>query len=232
MNILIIEDEARIARRIERMLTHIFEREEASIQIATSLESGLSLIQNVSIDLLFLDLNLNGKDGFDILESVVSESFHTIIISAYKEKAIRAYEYGVLDFVPKPFDENRLTKACQRITKKQEKTNQLKFLAVKKKGKHLLVKAEDILFIKGAGIYTEIYLKNATREIHSKSLENLNMILPSNFERIHKSYLVDMNQAKGIISEPGSKYSLELQNGEILPVGRTKIKELTRRWFT
>jgi len=232
MNILIIEDEARIARRIERMLSNIFEGEETSIQLADSLEEGLLSIKERQIDLLFLDLNLNGKDGFDILESVVSESFHTIIISAYKEKAIRAYEYGVLDFVPKPFDEDRLSRACQRITKKQEKKNQLKFLAIKKKGKHLLIKAEDILFIKGAGIYTEIYLKNATREIHSKSLESLNMILPSNFERIHKSYLVDMNQAKGIISEPGSKYSLELQNGEILPVGRTKIKELTKRWFS
>ncbi len=232
MKMLIIEDEARIARRIERMLSNIFKDQTAKIRIADSLEEGLSIIKETQIDLLFLDLNLNGKDGFDILESVVSESFHTIIISAYKEKAIRAFEYGVLDFVPKPFNEDRLAKACQRITKKQEKKNPLKFLAIKKKGKHLLVKSEDILFIKGAGIYTEIFLKNATREIHSKSLESLNMILPPNFERIHKSFLVDMNQAKGIISEPGSKYSLELKNGEILPVGRTKIKELTKKWFS
>jgi len=232
MKILIIEDEARIARRIERMLNSIFSGLETTIQMADSLERGLEIIKEVKIDLLFLDLNLNGKDGFDILESVVSESFHTIIISAYKEKAIRAFEYGVLDFVTKPFDENRLAKACQRITKRSEENNQLKYLAIKKRGKQLLIKVEDILYIKGAGIYTEIFLKNNIREIHSKSLENLKMILPSNFERIHKSYLVDMNQAKGVISEPGSKYSLELQDGEILPVGRTKIKELTKQWFS
>ena len=232
MKILIIEDEARIARRIERMLSDIFKEKDISIQAADSLEEGLDVIKKTKFDLLFLDLNLNGKDGFDILESVVSESFHTIIVSAYKDKAIRAFEYGVLDFVPKPFDEDRLAKACQRITQKSIESNQLKYLAIRKKGRQRLIKVEDILYVKGAGVYTEMFLKDSTKEIHSKSLENLKMILPEHFERIHKSYIADMNQAKRIITEPGSKYSLELQTGAILPVGRTRIKELTSRWFS
>lgn len=231
MKILIIEDEARIARRIERMIRDIFQNRLSILHISESLQQGLDFIKSNSIDLLFLDLNLNGEDGFELLETVVAESFHTIIISAYKEKAIKAFEYGVLDFVPKPFDQDRLAKACQRYTEKKDRTTGTKFLAIKKKGKRLLINTENILFIKGAGIYTELFLKNGQSEIHNKSLESLNLLLPEQFERIHKSYLVSMDQAKQIIVEPGSKYTLELKDGTLLPMGRTRYKEIKERWF-
>lgn len=58
------------------------------------------------------------------------------------------------------------------------------------------------------------------------------MLLPDSFERIHKSYLVEMTSAKMIIVEPGSKYSLEMQNGERLPIGRTRYKALQEKWFS
>ncbi len=232
MNILIIEDEARIAKRIHRMVSDIFAHQASSIQVCDSLEEGQQIIQQQKIDLLFLDLNLNGKDGFDILESVVAEPFHTIIISAYKEKAIRAFEYGVLDFVPKPFDEARLTKACQRIQATQTVSTHTKFLAVKKRGMRQLISVDDICYIKGAGIYSELHLKNGKKELHNKSLESLQQLLPHSFERIHKSYLVCMQEAKEIAVEPGSKYSLILQNEERLPIGRTRYKTIKEKWFS
>lgn len=232
MNILIIEDEARIARRIERMIQRIFGNEITSLQLCDSLDSGQKVIAYNEIDLLFLDLNLNGENGFDILESVVAESFHTIIISAYKDRAITAFEYGVLDFVPKPFDEERLAKACQRISAKKEVDTGIKFLAVKKRGKRFLINIDDIKYIKGAGIYTELFLKNGNKEVHNKSLENLSLLLPDTFERIHKSYLVEMTAAQQIIIEPGSKYTLELEGEERLPIGRTKYKALKTKWFS
>lgn len=232
MRILIIEDEARIARRIERMIRHILGNEITEILKGDSLQIGLDIISKHKIDLLFLDLNLNGEDGFDVLETVVAESFHTIIISAYKDRAIRAFEYGVLDFVPKPFDEERLSKACLRIQHQKKESSGIKYLAIKKKGRKVLIKIEDIIYIKGAGIYTELHLKNGTKEIHNKSLEKLHTLLPNHFERIHKSYLVEMNEAKEIIVEPGSKYSLALKNKTILPIGRTRYKEIHERWFS
>lgn len=231
MKILIIEDEARIARRIARMIRQILGQDITSLLLCDSLEKGLATINNESIDLLFLDLNLNGEDGFDILETVVAESFHTIIISAYKDRALRAFEYGVLDFVPKPFDEKRLAKACQRIVNKTAGITDMKYVAIKKKGKQVLIKVEDILYVKGAGIYTELFLQNGKQEIHNKSLERLQTLLPATYERIHKSYLVAMNHAKQIVIEPGSKYSMELQNGTCLPIGRTRYKNIQEKWF-
>lgn len=226
MRILIIEDEARIARRLERMTTSFFEQ-NSLITLCDSVEKGLSYIENNSIDLLLLDLNLNGESGFDVLETVVSRSFHTIIVSAYTDKAIKAFEYGVLDFVPKPFDEIRLGQAFKRITNTLKTTDEpLKFLAVKKAGNIKLIDIDDLLYIKGAGIYSELYLINGSRELHDKSLENLAQLLPSTYERIHKSYLVSLALAEKIVIEPGSKYNLLLKSGELLPIGRSRYADL------
>ncbi|MFD0939983.1 LytR/AlgR family response regulator transcription factor [Pedobacter boryungensis] len=226
MIILIIEDEARIAKRLQRMTASFFEQNSV-ISICDSVQKGMNYIENNDIDLLLLDLNLNGENGFDLLESVVSRSFHTIIVSAYTDKAIMAFEYGVLDFVPKPFDEHRLNQAFKRI-KNKVKTNDesLKFLAIKKAGNIKLIDIEDLLYIKGAGIYSELHLRNGNQELHDKSLETLAQLLPSTFNRIHKSYLVSLTLAEKIIVQPGSKYGLLIKNGELLPIGRSKYKEL------
>ncbi|MBK7227614.1 MAG: hypothetical protein IPH97_01775 [Ignavibacteriales bacterium] len=60
-------------------------------------------------------MNLNAKDGFELLKQVVSQSFHTIVISANINRAIEAFEYGVLDFIPKPYNIERLKAAFQRL---------------------------------------------------------------------------------------------------------------------
>ncbi|WP_281321954.1 LytR/AlgR family response regulator transcription factor [Flavobacterium aestivum] len=224
MNILIIEDEARIAKRLERMIRDIFGNEITSLRCIESLTEGIKHIEDNLIDLLFLDLNLNGEDGFNVLESVVSERFHTIIVSAYKEKAIKAFEYGVLDFVAKPFDEERLAKACQRIKSKSFSENKLKYLSVKKKGRQSLININDLKYIKGSGIYTELHLTDGKIEIYNKTLENLSLLLPESFLRIHKSYIVKISEAIEIIVQPGTQYGLRLRNEEVLPIGRTRYK--------
>ena len=92
MHILIVEDEARIARRLERMCCAILGDSAASVTLAGTLSEAMALIINNPVDLLLLDLNLSGDDGFELLRQAVAGSFHTIIISAYKEQAITAFE--------------------------------------------------------------------------------------------------------------------------------------------
>jgi DNA-binding LytR/AlgR family response regulator len=174
-----------------------------------------------------LDLNLNGEDGFDILKNFVVRSFQTIIISAYTDKAITAFNYGVLDFVPKPFDEIRLAQAFTRFTTPgKELGRDIQYLAVKKGKTIKLISIKDILYIKGAGIYTELHLSDGRIELHDKSLESLEKLLPPTFERIHKSFILCWNEADKLLVEPGGKYSMLLKNGKMLPVGRSKYKEI------
>lgn len=230
MRILIIEDETRIAARIERMTRSFFAEKLERLDRFESIEEGLSFLADHEIDLLLLDLNLNGENGFSLLESVLSRSFHTIVISAYTEKAITAFEYGVLDFVAKPFDENRLVQAFLRISSPGQEKG-LRFLAVKKAGEISMIEVQDLIYIKGAGIYTELHLNNGKLELHDKSLEKLEQLLPPTFERVHKSYIVAMDHCEKIMVNSGSKYELLLKNGELLPIGRTRYSQLKGKLF-
>jgi len=231
MNILIVEDEARIAKRIERMTRDIFGNTLQSLEHINTLHEALKYIENSSLDLVLLDLNLNGDNGFDMLTTAVSKSFHTIVISANKEQALTAFEYGVIDFVPKPFNRDRLEIAFNRtITKEKTETSELKFLAVKKRGRIQLIPIEDLLYIKGAGAYTELFLVDGRKALHDKSLDKLEQLLSHTFERIHKSYLVRLSDIKDIIVASGSKYMAEMKNGELIPIGRTKYKHLKAKW--
>ena len=230
MNILIVEDESRIAKRVERMTRDFFGNALQSLTHINTLQEALKFIQKSSIDLLLLDLNLNGDDGFDLLTTAVSGSFHTIIVSAYKDQAIAAFEYGVIDFVPKPFNRERLEQALNRsITKEKAATSRVKFLAVKKRQRIQLIPIEELVYIKGAGAYTELFLTDGTKELHDKSLEKLEQLLAS-FERIHKSYLVRMSEIREIRVKSGSKYMAELKHGALIPIGRTKYKDIKAKW--
>jgi len=232
MNILIVEDEARIAKRIVRMTRAIFGDALQSLKHIDNLPEALTFIENNTLDLVLLDLNLNGNNGFDLLTTTVSKSFHTIIISANKDQAITAFEYGVLDFVPKPFNRERLEQAFHwTIAKEKITTNRTKFLAVKKRQRIQLIAIEDVLYIKGAGAYTELFLVDGKKELHDKSLEKLEQLLSFSFERTHKSYLVKMSEISEIIVESGSKYMAELKNGTRIPIGRTKYKDIKAKWF-
>ena len=136
-------------------------------------------------------------------------------------------EYGVLDFVGKPFTKERLQKAIMRFENiKQKNAFPTKYVAVKKFGKLLLIQVEEIRYIKGAGIYSEIVLKKGRMELHDKSLNRLESILPSHFIRVHKSYIVNIQCVESFTSMGGSKYHLKLTNDEILPVSRIKYKDI------
>ena len=231
MNILIVEDEARIARRIERMTRDILGNRLQSLTHRSTLDKAMQFIENNDLDIVLLDLNLHGDSGFGLLTTVLSASFHTIIVSAHKEQAIKAFEYGVLDFVPKPFNRERLEEAFNRAAFKEKATlSTTKFLAVNKRHKIELISIDNVRYIKGAGVYAELMLNDGTKALHSKSLDKLEQLLSPGFYRIHKSYLVKMTEISKIIVASGSKYIAELKNKESLPIGRTKYKGLKEQW--
>ncbi|MCR9249390.1 MAG: LytTR family DNA-binding domain-containing protein [bacterium] len=232
MKVLIIEDESRIAKRVERLTRDILGSNLNSLTVINTLQDGLSFIETNTLDVVLLDLNLNGEDGFDLLARTVSGAFHTIVVSANTNQALRAFEYGVLDFVPKPFNRDRLEQAFNRIVSEhKEKSHEVKYLSVKKRHTIQLVPIEDVIYIKGAGAYSELIIQDGIKELHDKSLEKLEQLLSPQFIRIHKSYLVKMSEVKEVKVSSGSKYLAVLKNGESIPIGRTKYKELREKWI-
>ncbi len=230
MNILIVEDEPIIARRIQRMLHSLLGDGISSLSLRHSLSEGMSHLEKEKIDLLFLDLNLNGDDGFTLLQSLVAAPFHTIIVSAYKDRAITAFEYGVLDFIPKPFNEERLGQALKRLQEREAHPGKARYLAIQKRGRQLLLEIDQLAYIQGAGIYSELIFQDGRKEVHNKNLDKLSQLLPPHFDRIHKSYIVNTHQIAQLDSQAGGKYSIILKEGTSLPVSRSRYKVLKEKW--
>ena len=228
MKIVIVEDEVMIARRIWKFCENILQNRLEAIHHFYTLEDAEDYLDTREIDLLLLDLNLNNRDGFDLLKNKLAASYHTIIISANTERALEAFEYGVLDFIAKPFKQERLHKALERLeSNTQYGIGTLKFLSIKKHGRIELINTEDILYIHATGHYSEIIMIDGSTQLHDKNLGKLLLTLPYYFERIHKSYALTLSQVQKLHKYPGSRYELELINGVLIPLGRSyyaKIK--------
>jgi DNA-binding LytR/AlgR family response regulator len=96
-------------------------------------------------------------------------------------------------------------------------------------GKIELVPIDLLLYVQGAGAYSELVLENGSRHLHDKTLDKLNAILPAAFERIHKSYLVRITAVAALHALGGSRYEAELKSGVRLPIGRSRYKDLRGR---
>lgn len=228
MIVVIVEDEILLAKRLERFCRNIFGEKIDRIQLFSNLDDADDYVNDHIIDLMFLDLNLQGQDGFQLLKKNMAGAFHTIVVSAYSNRAIEAFEYGVLDFIPKPFTERRVKQATDRIENNVSHAdkNATKYLSVKKHDSIEIVAVNDILYIKGAGNYSELYLKNDEIKLHDKSLTRLLDILPSRFERLHRSFIVSMDCVVSLDSVSSSDFQAVLKNGSKIPISRSKVKEL------
>jgi two-component system response regulator LytT len=228
MKLVIVEDEYMVAKRLKRFVEKAFEGQAIALQMFDTLDDANDHLANNCVDALFLDLNLGGKDGFELLKQQLSQSFHTIVVSANVDRAVEAFDIGVLDFVAKPFTQERVQKAVDRLLQRQT-NGQSKYLSYKHLGKVELLPLSDVLYLKADGHYCEIHSHDNKTVLHDKSLDKLLAVLPSNFERIHRSYAVPVTSIQSIEAKQGSKYWLTLVNGEQLPIGRTRVKDLKAR---
>ncbi len=237
MRILIVEDVAPIANRLLRLTKEALKNDPIEVVLAHSLTSASVILESQPFDLLLLDLNLQGKDGFKLLQQVVSEPFHTIIVSAYADKAITAFEYGVIDFVAKPFTEERLALALHRFQCIYEKGDSYhpekpllkdlkttNYLSIRESDSTQLISTSQISHVNGAGNYTEIHLENGETFIHSKSIGNIEAILPDSFVRPHKSHIVREDLITKISVIGDHKYAITLSNGHTIPISRNWYK--------
>lgn len=227
MNILIVEDEASIRDRLLRLTRSILGNRIQTLASADSLFDAETLLASKRFDVLLLDLNLNGEDGFGLLKSLATRSFHTIVVSAYSQRAIEAFELGVIDFVAKPFDQERLAKSFDRILGSDTtRSHFAKFLAVRSHTRVELIALEDIEYIQADGPCSLIVKTDGTQRPHDKMLKDLSPILPPSFERVHKSYIANLQAISGFKTGPDHKNLLTFPSSRQIPLSRAKAKDL------
>lgn len=215
MNIAIVEDEAMVARRLERMIGALVA--DCSIRVAPTLHDALDLIRTTAIDVLFLDLNLNGRDGFRLLEEAAAAPFQTVVVSAHHDQALRAFDYGVTDFVAKPWSEERLRTALERVSSREPR-GRAQTLVVRKGRELRTIPAGDVVYARGADDYAELHLADGSVHLHEKTLNTLETLLPPGFTRVHRSYLVNMARVRGL--RTGPRLALVMDGDSLVPVGR------------
>lgn len=220
MRIAIVEDEAVVARRLARMV-HRIVGERGSIKVATSVPDAVELLHATPFDLLFLDLRLRGKDGFQLLEQAVALPSQTIVVSGHDEEALRAFDYGVADFVAKPWTEARLRRAIDRATGGEPCAHwRAQRLVIRKAGELQTVAVADLLFVRAADDYSELHLADGSVRLHEKSLTALAKLLPERFVRVHRSFVVDLTRAQALRTVAERSF-LVLKDETVVPVARS-----------
>lgn len=228
MRILIVEDEPLIRQRLVRLCGELAGTRARFDAVADLASAGDRLQRNI-YDGLLLDLNLGGEDGFDLLRHAVSGRYHCVVVSAHRERAVQAFEHGVLDFVPKPFTRERLGLALERLLDAgRYRSGLARYLGIWRAQGTALVELADVLWIRADGDYSELRLLDGRSELHDKSLAGLVAVLPPDFVRCHRSYLVNLRHVRTLHAGSGSRYWLILAGGTELPVGRAHIAALRR----
>lgn len=226
MNILILEDEPLIAQRLQRMLRELLPASiDYHIQCTHHLDKALTVVTSMKVDLCFLDLNLSGQSGFDLLENTKCR-FHTVVTSAYTEKAIDAFRWGVLDFVPKPFVKDRLKKALQRYLQQSQRQESL---LVSSGASKKVIPLDQISYIKAAGNYTQVTCANNDQFLAQETIGQLAEWLSGSFIRLHKSYLVPKARISELKNYGSGKCEVVLAGGKVIPVSRNvfpRLKEI------
>lgn len=229
MRLLIVEDERPIAEDLQFLVLKILGDLVTEVALETHLDGALQRPDLKAFDVVFLDLNLHGRDGFEVLKQVGACPFLTIVVSANTDRALEAFEYGVLDFVAKPYSEARLRKALDRLTEPLHQ-KEPRYLPVRHGAGLRLVAVDQLVYLQGADVYSVLHLRDGTQVDSEKTLARLEILLGAAFVRIHKSYLVRRAEIAGLDVAGGGRYHALLHNGRRLPVGRQRYKTLKVEW--
>lgn len=204
---IIVEDEYPARLRLE----HILGQHQDTIKLIGEADTGkaaIAMIKSFRPDVIFLDIHLPDINGFDVL---IGLDYHPMVIftTAYAEYAVQAFEVFSVDYLVKPFDEVRFKKSIDKIShfkkdtavtdyvqmaklffEAQRKPKQTS-LAVKSGQKILLIDFEDITYMKAEDKYVTISTSNNHSYLCEKSLGALEEILPEQFIRVHRSYIIN-----------------------------------------
>lgn len=205
---------------------------------AANVKEALELIGKLELDLVFLDVEMPYGNAFDLLEQVGDVNFETVFVTAYNQYAIDALNAHASYYLMKPISIDELIKAVNYVAeiKTKEEALQDKILVAKTQRVQAkitipqldgfeVIETANILYCKADDNYTEIHLNNHKKKVVSKTLKHFEDILKdSGFARVHKSYLVNVNEVTKYLKGKGG--SVILSNGQEIMVSASKKSDL------
>ena len=256
LRVLIVDDEPLGCRRIANLL-----RNRPDVEVIGLAEDGDAAIAAIRADrpdLVFLDIQMPRKTGLEVAREVGAEGMPvTVFVTAYDEFALRAFDLAAVDYLVKPFDNERFEEAFRRARRLvawkdtarahaqlravldtvfgtlpariPTAPRYLDRIAVPMRGKMRVVPVDDVDYITASGSYAELHVGGA-RHLVRESLQLLEEQLdPDRFLRIHRSVIVRVDRIEALLRAEGGHYEVQLRGGVRLKVSRDRRRELEQR---
>lgn len=236
---LIVDDEPLARERLKRFL-----RDESDIELIGECGDGDSAVSDIKSrkpDLVFLDIQMPEKNGFDVIRSLGPKKMPIVIfVTAYDQYALQAFDVHALDYLLKPFNKERLRRAVSRVREQfvQKSTTSLddrllslledlrpekkyiERLVVKTSGRVFFLKVDEIDWIEAAGNYVKIHIGREAHMIRETMNGIENKLDPEQFMRIHRSTVVNIDKIKELHPMFSGDYAVILRNGAELSLSR------------
>jgi two-component system LytT family response regulator len=191
MNALIVDDEHAGRSTLLMLLRKYCAKEVTHITTIDNLEEARVLLESTKFEVLFLDIQLKNKSGFDLIQYIPSTT-KIIFVTAFSEFAIKAIKNRAFDYILKPVDPKEL-KACVNQCNLEIAQSAKQHLIIKAKGKSVPLELASIIYIKAKGPYAEIQIKSGNTYLTSQTLKTIAPKLNEHFIRVHKSFIINRN---------------------------------------
>jgi two-component system LytT family response regulator len=237
---LIVDDEPLARQRIRHLLA-----DEPDILVTGECRDGeeaLDALRETGSDLLFLDVQMPAKDGFEVLADLDPGQMPVaIFVTAYDQYALKAFEVHALDYLLKPFDEDRFKEALSRarraleqrssesfgkkilslLGEREEAQARLRRFVVRESGRIFFVKAIDVDCIEASRNYAMLYTGNKSHLIRETMAELEKRLDPSQFVRVHRSWIVNVERIRELQPWFNGAYVMIMQGGKRLTSSRS-----------
>jgi len=240
LNAVIIDDEA-MARTLLAEMVKEYCPQVNIVEECKDLPSGVKAINKHQPDIVFLDIEMPGHSGLELLEFFNEDqiNFSIIFITAYDKYAIKAFKLSAVDYLLKPFETEELTTAIAKVEKMKDKAsfallknnlnpNSSKKLSISTVSSNRFIELDHILYIKAEGAYSFIYLKSGESITTSKGLKYYEELLSEipQFFRCQKSYIVNTPYITEYIKSDGGE--LIVNNEHRISISPDKVAELNK----
>jgi two-component system LytT family response regulator len=197
--------------------------------------SGAKLLKGITPDILFLDIEMEDGDGFDLLDILPNNLDSVIFVTARQEYALKAFQYSAVDYLLKPVDPELLKKAVEKMTEKRRTSGaqldllkqsirdnvKLERIALHTSDKIVVSELKDIIRLEAMTNYTYFYFADGSKLLITKTLKDYDtMLQDSGFIRVHQSHLINMSHVQAYVKTEGG-YIL-MKNNDIVPVSVRK----------
>lgn len=231
---IIVDDEAGSRNGLEKLINEFLPHVKVLAK-ADSVRHAVEQINALNPDIVFLDIEMPGKDGFDLLSETEADDFEVIFTTAHEQYAIKAIKASAIDYLLKPINVKELEEAVKKVEHKHGQGNRkletfMSHMSEKKSNPQIalstmegliFIKLANIIYCRGDGAYTYFYLKTGEKIVASKNLKEFEDILCDNgFFRTHKSFIIQMSEMKRYIKGDGGK--VIMSNGEVVGVAKRR----------